>query len=121
MNNLRHILKTLVIIIAAAVILPGMALAGDLEPSAGPASTMKTLDEIYNKIEAINDRTDPEPVQCDGTPVAKTGQTISYAASDDGDIKPGVPWPNPRFTDNGDGTVTDNLTKLIWLKCDLCG
>ncbi len=26
----------------------------------------------------------------------------------------GIPWPNPRFTDNGDGTVTDNLTGLIW-------
>ena len=28
----------------------------------------------------------------------------------------GVAWPIPRFTDNGDGTVTDNLTGLIWLK-----
>ena len=28
----------------------------------------------------------------------------------------GVAWPNPRFTDNLDGTVTDNLTGLIWLK-----
>ena len=25
-------------------------------------------------------------------------------------------WPNPRFTDNGNGTVTDNLTGLIWTK-----
>ena len=24
--------------------------------------------------------------------------------------------PDPRFTDNKDGTVTDNLTKLVWLK-----
>jgi hypothetical protein len=27
-----------------------------------------------------------------------------------------VDWPTPRFTDNLDGTVTDNLTGLIWLK-----
>jgi Protein of unknown function (DUF1566) len=27
-----------------------------------------------------------------------------------------VAWPNPRFTRNGNGTVTDNLTKLIWLQ-----
>jgi len=27
-----------------------------------------------------------------------------------------VAWPNPRFTDNGDGTVTDELTGLLWLK-----
>ncbi len=34
----------------------------------------------------------------------------------DGDLKRGATWPNPRFTDNGDGTVTDHLTGLIWLK-----
>ena len=28
----------------------------------------------------------------------------------------GAAWPNPRFTDNSNGTVTDNLTGLIWLK-----
>ena len=32
----------------------------------------------------------------------------------------GVPWPDPRFTDNGNGTVTDNLTGLIWLKDAKC-
>jgi len=29
-------------------------------------------------------------------------------------------WPNPRFTDNNDGTVTDNLTGLMWLKDANC-
>jgi hypothetical protein len=28
----------------------------------------------------------------------------------------GVASPTPRFTDNGNGTVTDNLTGLIWMK-----
>jgi streptogramin lyase len=46
----------------------------------------------------------------------KTGQTTSYAAGDDGAIQAGVAWPSPRFTDNGDQTVTDNLTGLIWTK-----
>ena len=46
----------------------------------------------------------------------KTGQTTSYAAGDDGDLKRGTPWPSPRFSDNGNGTVTDHLTDLIWLK-----
>jgi hypothetical protein len=48
----------------------------------------------------------------------KTGQTTSYAIGkrDDGELELGVPWPNPRFTDNGDGTVTDNLTGLVWLR-----
>jgi hypothetical protein len=52
--------------------------------------------------------------------VAKTGQTTSYATGDDGDLEKGVEWPNPRFTDNSDGTVTDNLTGLIWLKDANC-
>jgi hypothetical protein len=29
--------------------------------------------------------------------------------------------PTPRFTDNQNGTVTDNLTGLIWLKDGSCG
>lgn len=48
--------------------------------------------------------------------VAKTGQTISYAVGDDGNLQKGVAWPNPRFTDNSNGTVKDNLTGLVWLK-----
>ena len=50
----------------------------------------------------------------------KTGQTTSYYPGDDGDIKVGISWPEPRFTDNGDGTVTDNLTGLMWLKDANC-
>ncbi len=50
----------------------------------------------------------------------RTGQTVSYATGDDGDLQMGVAWPNPRFTDHGDGTVTDNLSGLIWLKNASC-
>ncbi|MDJ0865974.1 MAG: DUF1566 domain-containing protein [Myxococcota bacterium] len=46
----------------------------------------------------------------------KTGQTISYHPGDDGEHQTGVAWPPERFHDNGDGTVTDNLTGLMWLK-----
>ena len=53
-------------------------------------------------------------------PVDKTGQTMSYATGDDGDLKKGVAWPSPRFNDNSDGTITDNLTGLIWLKNANC-
>jgi hypothetical protein len=45
---------------------------------------------------------------------------VSYASGDDGDLEKGVAWPPPRFTDNGNGTVTDNLTGLIWLKYANC-
>jgi hypothetical protein len=49
-----------------------------------------------------------------------TGQTSSYGTNDDGALKKGVDWPSPRFTDNNNGTVTDNLTGLIWLKNANC-
>ena len=52
--------------------------------------------------------------------VPKTGQTILYVSGDDGDLEKGVTWPNPRFKDNLDGTITDNLTGLIWLKDANC-
>jgi hypothetical protein len=52
-------------------------------------------------------------------PVLSSGQMITYAAGDDGNFKWGAAVSN-RFTDNGNGTVTDNLTSLIWLKNANC-
>ena len=49
-----------------------------------------------------------------GTPIACAG------TGQDGDLQSGVAWPNPRFVDNGDGTVTDMLTGLFWLKNANC-
>ena len=62
--------------------------------------------------------------------VPQTGQTICYdtngniiqcaGTGQDGEYQYGTPWPEPRFTDNLDGTVTDHLTGLIWLKDANC-
>ncbi len=52
--------------------------------------------------------------------VAATGQAIAYADGDDGELQAGVPSPTPRFQENGNGTVTDNLTGLTWLKNANC-
>lgn len=72
------------------------------------------------------------------SPVPQTGQTQSNHPGDDGDYQAGVVPPSPRFTINpspdGDlngngvcdgseqcaGTVTDNLTGLIWLQDANC-
>jgi hypothetical protein len=35
-------------------------------------------------------------------------------------VQAGVVLPSPRFTDNGDGTITDNLTGEVWLKDASC-
>ncbi len=49
--------------------------------------------------------------------LAATGQRVSYAAGDDASASKGTSWSAAtRFTDNQDGTVTDTLTGLIWLK-----
>jgi hypothetical protein len=60
----------------------------------------------------------------------RTGQTTCTDASgaviactgtgQDGDKLKGAAFPTPRFTDSGNGTVTDNLTGLIWLKNANC-
>jgi len=61
---------------------------------------------------------------CYGVP--KTGQTSTMdfhgalITSDDGYLQKGIEWPVPRFTDNNDGTVTDHLTRLVWLKNANC-
>jgi len=49
-----------------------------------------------------------------GAQPPKTGQTTSYAAGDDGALQKGTAWPDPRFVDNGNGTITDKLTGLMW-------
>ncbi|MFC1590886.1 DUF1566 domain-containing protein [Thermodesulfobacteriota bacterium] len=109
-----------VTMLAVAVMLsmPVVALAGNLEPNAEPGPTMHTLDEIYDAVTA--GCPDPGSASCDGVSVARTGQTISYAVGDDGDHEAGVATPNPRFTDNADGTVNDNRTGLIWMKNANC-
>ncbi len=42
-----------------------------------------------------------------------SGQTTSYGTGDDGDIQPGAPLG---YADNGDGTITDLNTGLVWEK-----
>ena len=57
--------------------------------------------------------------------LAKTGQSTCYnqtgvvidcsGTGQDGEYQKGVAWPDPRFTNNGDCTITDKLTGLTWL------
>lgn len=72
------------------------------------------------------------------SPVPQTGQQISMMPGDDGDYQAGIAWPDPRFTINVNieddlnlnsvcdsnetcnGTVTDNLTGLVWLQNANC-
>lgn len=62
--------------------------------------------------------------------VPQTGQTQCWDQFDDptactgtgqdGEVQAGTALPSPRFTDHGNGTVTDHLTGLIWLQDASC-
>lgn len=62
--------------------------------------------------------------------IPQTGQHTCYNANgiiidcastgQDGEIRAGAALPSPRFTDNKNGTITDNLTGLIWLRDANC-
>ncbi len=60
------------------------------------------------------------PVFAGAVQLPETGQTLSYGTNDDGALHKGVAWSSPRFIDNNNGTVTDSLTGLIWLKNANC-
>jgi hypothetical protein len=50
---------------------------------------------------------------CAGVRLPASGQTTSYGTGSDGDVEAGATLS---YTDNGDGTVTDNNTGLMWEK-----
>lgn len=52
--------------------------------------------------------------------IPSTGMTISSVPGDDGDLEKGVAWLVPRFTGNGNGTIMDKPTGLIWIKDGNC-
>lgn len=72
------------------------------------------------------------PISCRAATIQipRTGQNTCYNAAgviidcsntgQDGDRQAGTDWPAPRFIDNKNGTVSDNLTGLIWLKDANC-
>jgi len=44
---------------------------------------------------------------------------VCASTGQDGDLKSGVAWPDPRFTVDGTGNcITDNLTGLMWARQD---
>jgi hypothetical protein len=89
-------------------------------------------DVVYTLCYLYGSGTAPVPIETPSNdspcppPAAKglpaTGQTMSYWPGDDGDHREGCPVEG-RFLDNGDGTVTDAYTGLLWQKetADVCG
>lgn len=109
--------------------LSGITDASLSNPAAAKPTFTPDVDGDYVLDLVVNDgalASDPDAVTITAiTPVGSivlpvTGQTAIYNSGDDGDTQAGLSWPSPRFTDNGDGTVTDNLTGLMWLKNANC-
>jgi hypothetical protein len=66
----------------------------------------------YSSAEPRNNKIKPEiPIK-----LPQTGQVWSERPGDDGDLQMGIKFPVFRFQDNNDGTITDRLTNLVWLK-----
>ena len=51
-------------------------------------------------------------------PLTGAGDITGYTLDslEDGYMKKGLTWPSIRFCENSDGTVTDNMTGLMWMK-----
>ncbi len=56
------------------------------------------------------------PVRENSINIMITGQTTQYNTNDDGQLKKGTDFPSTRFCNNDDGTVTDNMTGLMWVQ-----
>jgi hypothetical protein len=48
--------------------------------------------------------------------VPQMGQKRTFMAGGDGDLRVGKPWLEQRFAENGNGTVTDHFSGLMWTK-----
>ena len=96
---------------AMTLALPHFAAAlecGDVDGSGTVTATDSLL--VLNKAVGID-----VPVQCPCGGLIATGQKQSYGPGTDGDIENGVP---ASYSGNGDGTITDNNTGLMWEKKD---
>jgi len=95
MKKKKHAMMVLAVItafMAAGLFMPGPVGAGDLEPGAPPGPTMKTLNELYNMTLQLKNS-------------ANTTRCVRLGYS---------------FCDQGDGTVLDADTGLVWLKNAYC-
>jgi len=129
-----------------AIMIAAAAYAGSLDAPTAPGSTNSyKVDDIYNRLNSgttgaqgtftgppvgaiggtghtLNDAMGKAPAKDDAngaTPAdVNTGKTFwgLNKASGQWGLRTGAGVTGTRFTDNGNGTVKDNLTGLIWLK-----
>ena len=95
--------------------------SGEIPATPGSVSaTGKTLTEVYEAVETAL-------ASAGGGGLPKTEQTGCWNAAggsvscagtgQDGQYLAGLPESGAHFTDNGDSTITDNATGLMWKQC----
>ena len=115
-------LAIIMVFVALTVFLPGLVCAGNLEPPAAPdddASAMYTIEDLYDYLDtgvAGTRRTGgfTEPVSDPGS----TGRTLDevHAKITEKCITCEGTLNGTRWCDQGNGTVKDMTTGLVWLK-----
>jgi hypothetical protein len=108
--------------VATGLLLLGPARAGDLEPPAGPddpASAMYTIEDIYHYLDTGVKGTKRTGGFVEPTlPPGPTGHTLNQVHDKIGErcITCEGTLIGTRWCDNGNGTVTDMTTGLVWLQ-----
>lgn len=70
------------------------------------------LDAVVAAIDGPDGNGQPN-IRCGAGGLPATGETTSYGPGSDGAVQAGAPLS---YRDNGDGTITDNTTGLMWEK-----
>lgn len=146
----KYILTVLNVLVATAAVVITVSAGSARPPGPPESTYAYSLSDVYNRLNTGKMATKSaftEPDSAPGTwpgysfddlyeiigeraPVARTGQTMCWdingnvincaGTGQDGDYKKGATWPIPRFENNGDGTATDKLTGLVWLRNANC-
>jgi len=95
-----------------------LSLAGDIKAT----DALAALDELDTALDGDND--EAFDIACGpaasggGGGLLATGQTTAHGTGSDGDVQAGTARS---YTDNGDGTISDDVTGLMWEKKDDSG
>jgi hypothetical protein len=94
-----------------------LSLAGEIKAT----DALAALDELDTALDGDNDEVfdiSCGPAASGGGGLLVTGQTTPYGTGSDGVVQAGTALS---YTDNGDGTISDNATGLMWEKKDDSG